>query len=168
METQEWTFDTAWRERAGAGQWDREPDKRQWLDDATQLPCLIVRNNMGALCGYVGVSKGHPWFGEGYDEVYDLADGLEVHGGLTFAGPCQTGGKICHVVEEGEDDDVWWLGFDCAHAGDYSPTANVDLRMMNTFLDGFSAGETYRDMDYVTFEVTGLAQQAGRAEEIRP
>ena len=43
----------------GPGPWQNEPDKRQWQDEATGLPCLIVRNSMGALCGYVGVSEGH-------------------------------------------------------------------------------------------------------------
>lgn len=61
METREYrTVDkSAW----GPGPWQDEPDKRQWQDEATGLPCLIVRNPAGALCGYVGVSKEHPAFG---------------------------------------------------------------------------------------------------------
>jgi hypothetical protein len=45
------------------GEWDDEPDKMQWQDEATGLPCLIVRGPVGALCGYVGVPEGHPCFG---------------------------------------------------------------------------------------------------------
>ena len=40
----------------GPGEWTDEPDKLQWVDEATGFDCLIVRNSLGALCGYVGVS----------------------------------------------------------------------------------------------------------------
>jgi len=66
------------------GVWDHEPDKVQWQDEDTGLPCLIVRNPVGALCGYVGVPEGRPCHGKEYDTV-----DVECHGGLTFAGPCQ-------------------------------------------------------------------------------
>jgi hypothetical protein len=42
-----------------AGEWDGEPDKLFWTDATTGLPCLIVRNRMGALCGYVAVDSTH-------------------------------------------------------------------------------------------------------------
>jgi hypothetical protein len=106
----------------GDGPWQNEPDKKQWVDEETGLPCLIVRNGHGALCGYVGVPNGHPWYGVSYDDVRVEGDEWpEVHGGLTFSDKCQEGGKICHKVEPGEPDDVWWLGFDCAHSGDMWP-----------------------------------------------
>lgn len=101
----------------GAGPWDIEPDKMQWRDEATGLPCLIVRNHGGAWCGYVGVADGHPLYRVGYSDVAKLpketlrqmleargvldlyADDLEkgdvrvesiidVHGGLTFSDDC--------------------------------------------------------------------------------
>lgn len=57
------------------GPWQSEPDKKQWLDKATDLPCLIVRGPVGALCGYVGVPKGHPAYGLHYDGIpQDKAD----------------------------------------------------------------------------------------------
>src|SRR4051812_17731696 len=103
----------------GPGAWDNEPDKKQWADPATGLACLIVRNAMGALCGYVGVPKGHPAYGKEYGSV-----DVDVHGGLTFSDKCSESssecGGICHVAPEGEDD-VWWLGFDCAHYMDLVP-----------------------------------------------
>ena len=69
----------------GTGSWQEEPDKKQWRDEATGLPCLIVRNHSGALCGYVGVPPEHRLYQSSYD-----ADGVdvEVHGGLTFASLC--------------------------------------------------------------------------------
>jgi hypothetical protein len=148
METIEYrTFDKrSW----GPGPWQGEPDKKQWQDETTGYPCLIVRNSAGALCGYVGVRKSHPNYEQGYEEpeVY-------VHGGLTFADRCQQEQHdcegICHKVAKGEDDDVWWFGFDCLHAGDSSPPVH----------DGrshFNYGE-YRDFAYVTSEVASLVDQ---------
>jgi hypothetical protein len=67
----------------GPGEWQDEPDKIQWQDADTGLPCLIVRGPSGSLCGYVGVAPGHPMHGKHYDAV-----DVEVHGGLTFARGC--------------------------------------------------------------------------------
>lgn len=67
----------------GDGAWQQEPDKKQWRDEATGLPCLIVRGPSGGLCGYVGVAPGHPLHGKDYDAV-----DADVHGGLTFAHGC--------------------------------------------------------------------------------
>lgn len=51
------------------GEWDHEPDKRQWQDEATGLPCLIVRQrDSGHLCGYVGVPKSHALHGRDYGQ----------------------------------------------------------------------------------------------------
>lgn len=58
------------------GEWDNEPDKVQWKTEAG-FPALIVRSQtFGALCGYVGVPKGHPAYEKHYDEV-----DVEIHGG---------------------------------------------------------------------------------------
>lgn len=40
-------------------EWDQEPDRKHWVQQG--LDCLIVRNLMGALCGYVGVPPSHPY-----------------------------------------------------------------------------------------------------------
>jgi hypothetical protein len=156
MKTQEWKFDDSRKRwmpetRDRKGPWDQEPDKRQWMSE-TGLPCLIVRNPYGALCGYVGVSRSHPWYGQNYEDVdSQLADEDEdyaVHGGLTFAGTC--GEKICHEVEPGEDDDVWWLGFDTAHGFDLIPGMHLELY----------EDEAYRDVAYVIAECEKLAALA--------
>jgi len=132
------------------GPWDSEPDKVQWTDPATGLPCLAVRNpRSGNWCGYVGVSSGHPAYHQGYDAV-----DVEVHGGLTFAGSCQENSpepRICHTPEPGEPDDVWWLGFDCAHVFDLSPAYKALLAPIT--------GDVYRSLGYVRWECTSLAQQ---------
>ena len=139
----------------GEGPWQSEPDKKQWLDEETGLPCLIVRNH-GAWCGYVGVSEGHPLFGKG-DEDADI----EVHGGITFTGACQdhrdeTEG-ICHRPSPGEPDHVWWLGFDCDHAWDLDPSRAVRERQRYGWEP--AKEEVYRDQAYVESECRKLAKQ---------
>lgn len=149
------------------GPWDDEPDKAQWSDEATGLPCLIVRHRRGNLCGYVGVPNGHPWYGKDYDNCEVLGDDPypDVHGGLTFAGPCQHSDDpsrfICHVPAPGEPDDVWWLGFDCAHAWDYSSMSDDPAWRARWAREPV---EVYRDFSYVQRECAKLAAQAMHAK----
>lgn len=145
MQSLEWTFTN--KSEWPAGPWHNEFDKRQWMDVETGLPCLIVRGPVGALCGYVGVPKGHPW----YKAHYDSCD-VEVHGGLTFAGLCQERDPehgICHIGDDGEDDHPWWLGFDCAHCDDLAPS----------YVRHYGNPGSYRDARYVAAEVEKLARQ---------
>lgn len=166
-----------------AGVWHNEPDKRQWIDEATGLPCLIVRHRYsGHLCGYVGVSPEHPLHGKSYDhrvkaDVGEIAihgeapaflpilcnawgeqDGtvsldalFTVHGGLTFAGGSHHGDDpsvgVCHQPGEGEPDNVWWFGFDCAHSGDLTEVYSGQRRGV------------YRTVEYVASECAELAKQ---------
>ena len=134
-----------------SGEWDDEPDKAQWTDE-TGFPCLAVRHGTsGHWCGYVGLPYGHPRHGHSYDEMYDL----DVHGGLTFSGPCDFSEDdskgVCHVPDEGEYYDLWWLGFDCAHFGDLSPGM---LQYGFPFHDA-----EYRTLEFVKAECGRLANQ---------
>lgn len=151
------------------GPWQAEPDKLQWTDEATGLPCLIKRGPVGALCGYVGVPEGHPYFQVDYTdsterEIAHHCDVpwcnpspehvLTVHGGITYSAVCQEGDEsesICHIPKPGEPEHVWWLGFDCAHAYDVSP---LFLGRLPVF-----EHQTYRDLAYVQAECTRLAAQ---------
>lgn len=138
------------------GPWDDEPDKVNWVDEVTDLDCLIVRNHMGALCGYVGVVPGHPWYEFGYDDV-----AVAVHGGLTFAARCHEsgdeGGSVCHRPRKGRPSDVWWFGFDCAHGWDRIPV----LEQLDPPL--FVEDAKYRDLAYVLTQVQLLAIQVRQA-----
>lgn len=155
MESLEWTYvdRTGWP----SGEWDGEPDQVQWQDEATGLPCLAKRNHRsGNWCGYVGVSEGHRYFEAKYDEPT-----VDVHGGLTYADFCEgePGKNICHLPVPGETDRVWWLGFDCAHSGDYSPRDKADERDRGgcfALIDGY---EQYRTLAYVKNQCHGLAAQ---------
>lgn len=132
----------------GDGPWQSEPDRAEWKDEATGLPCLAVRGPGGHWCGYVAVAPEHPLHGKDYNEA-DCA----VHGGLTYASECA--GQICHVPAPGEPDNVWWFGFDCAHCDDMSPA----------WRHAFSAEyrrlvkQKYRTLDYVKVNCTELARQ---------
>lgn len=156
------------------GEWTGEPDKVQWIDEATGLDCLILRNRIGALCGYVGIPAEHPWHGKGYSECvescnedwcYEHSPGgrVEVHGGLTYADACHEGvgdDAICHVPEPGRPDDVWWFGFDTAHACDLSP---YDVKRAeeeeHRYPWGLDRSDHYRNVEYVKNECASLAAQ---------
>lgn len=157
----------------GDGPWTEEPDKAQWVDPTTGLDCLIVRAHHGALCGYVGVPPGHPFHGV---SAWDSGpQHLAVHGGVNFSSACQEGPEdgpgVCHVPEPGRPVDVWWLGFDCAHAGDLAPTMRHQMdELMGPFHKRAPAGlvatgmtnflgEHYRTLPWVKREVTRLAVQ---------
>lgn len=147
----------------GEGEWQEEADKIQWEDESTHLPCLIVRSPNGALCGYVGVYKDHPFYKLDYCRCNEYTaspnDLVDVHGGLTWSDFCRNEKhSICHVVEANEDDKVWWLGFDCAHAGDLAPYADLHFR----------EGGIYRNMTYVKKGVERLAMQLKNIQEIGP
>ncbi len=157
------------------GPWMTEPDKVVWKT-AAGLPGMIVRNKSGNLCGYVAVTKGHPCYEDSYLSRYEKdADGeddynrplpnpvddLRVHGGITYGNKC--GGHICHVPEPGDPDDVWWLGFDCAHSGDWSWSDAApylkDLRKLPAPDGSPWPADVYRDLSYVRHEVESLAEQ---------
>ena len=145
------------------GPWDQEPDRVEFKT-AAGFPGLIVRHEIGHWCGYVAVPPGHPCHGHGYMSEYEKGadgwddydrpihnpvDSLSVHGGITYAEKCA--GDVCHVPEPGEPDDVFWLGFDCAHAWDLSPR---DWEHGRNWPD-----HHYRDAAYVRAECESLAEQ---------
>lgn len=135
------------------GDWHNEPDHLEF--ESHGHPCILHRANLGAWCGYVAVPPGHPWHGKDY---HDLEPHPEVHGGLTYADLCQ--GPVCHVQKAGEPDNVWWLGFDCAHLGDIVPGM---LAFSDRVPSGFSPFESYKTLGYVRAETERLAAQAATA-----
>lgn len=164
MESKSWT--TVDKSTWGDGPWQDEPDKAQWQDELTRLPCLMHRSrSSGGLCGYVGVPPGHPWYGVQHDAVGDDDAHVSVHGGLTFSDFCREGANesegICHVPGPGEPERVWWLGFDCGHSGDLSPAVNATLRELGheRRCRFGESHQTYRTLEYVKAQCARLAQQ---------
>lgn len=137
------------------GSWDNEPDKVHFIDEETNMDCLIVRvEGSGHLCGYVAVDETHPAFKANYNRVQ-----VDVYGGLTYGSICDEDGHICHVAQDGRPEHVFWLGFDHAHSGDLSPGYQGRF--------GLGGGEIYRDINYVRDGCQQLAKQLAEREPLR-
>lgn len=102
--------------------------------------CVVTFCYMGHRCGYVGIPSTHPLYGKEYSDYLDIkkedigdreVSGIiplfcacldkdervkidvyfQCHGGITYSG----GGENSEYPIA---SDLWWFGFDCAHAGD--------------------------------------------------
>lgn len=56
-------------------------------------------------CGYVGIPDSHKLARKSVDDL----GYLDCHGGVTYSEP---------FLQNCDDDDTWWIGFDCAHCFD--------------------------------------------------
>ena len=128
------------------GAWTKEPDAVVFQHRG--FWCAVARHaRQGNLVGYVRVPKGHPWYGVSDSQLYDAGANPDVHGGLTYT-----------AIGEDGDDAGWFLGFDCAHLGDFSPNPAYQFGSLS---DG-----VYRDVGYVYEECLSLARQAEKAEPL--
>jgi len=142
------------------GAWMDEPDRVEFRYNG--LDCLIVRNErMFNLCGYVALPKAHPFHKKGYDDM-----GYDVHGGLTYSDLCDDH-RICHATDDDKAEKAFWIGFDCAHGGDFVPGLEIVDRMIrektnSPFSQGILKSKSYtkyRDIEYVTKEIKDLVRQ---------
>lgn len=123
----------------------------------------VSHNTIGFRCGYVKISRGHPWWMMPYN---DLNEFINVHGGLTYAekGPP---GKIPKFSY------VWWIGFDCGHAYDAPDPELIPKRTFDSWelikqeTDGridtlglLSRGNVVRTQEYVEDECINIIKQA--------
>ena len=111
------------------GTWKYESDFEMWSYGNSELACMMVRQDRGFWCGYVGFDKTHPCFGEHHYEI-----DFDVHGGITHSG---------FFI----DKETWWLGFSCNQLGDLLPHFDKYREV----------GDVYRDERWVRREVEGLA-----------
>ena len=82
-----------------------------WTTKAGYPAVVVFRKNWkygGYRCGYVGIPLDHPLAGKWCGELDEC---MVVHGGITFSGD-----YVPHVYKRSKKR--WWIGFDCAHAGD--------------------------------------------------
>jgi hypothetical protein len=97
------------------GPWMSEPDRVDFHH--VGLPCLLLRHwELGNWTCYVGVPPGHPLYGLNYQQLQGRVDAPR---SICYSNKCF--GTICHVPAPGESDDIWWFGFDFAHASDLVP-----------------------------------------------
>lgn len=142
------------KETWGEGPWMREPDRLDF--EHAGFPCLLVRGPLGQWCGYVAMPPGHRLHGRDSSECDEA---VSVHGGITYADSCA--GHVCHVPKPGEPDNVWWLGFDFAHAYDFKPAMQAMRKLSGggpppqSLLDA----EHYWTMDEARAETERLADQ---------
>ena len=131
-----------------AGPWHDEPDRIDWVDPVTGVPCMMRRNDFGAWCGYVALPPTHPWAKLSRDE---MAPYPHCHGGLSFNDHWEDwnpeNGDRYRDVDIGTT--LPWIGFDCHHGLDLGPALLSDHSDEN---------RVYRDVQYVTAEVVYLAQ----------
>jgi hypothetical protein len=130
------------RKEWAAGPWDDEADAYRWT--AHGLECNLLRNQLGAWCGYVAVPETHPDYRVDY---YDLD--YDVHYGLTY-------GAESDWVKDGISyKRPFSFGFDCAHLGDLVPYTTA-----KHYRDyGISRDSTYRTVEWVATQTEWLAEQ---------
>jgi len=105
----------------------------------------VLSNSVGFRCGYVAIPSDHPWYELDYDT---LSTHCHCHGGLTFS-------EL--------SDSYWWIGFDCAHAGD-APDPQLSDRY---YRFGFVKDtDVIRDQAYVEAECLRICQQAKHAQDL--
>ena len=156
------------------------------------LRCVGIFADMGHRCGYVGVPVGHPLYAKGYSSYLKVTQNeiegepigdrgvisllslafsdsdfvnievyFDVHGGVTYSG----GGKESNYPVE---SDLWWIGFDCGHAGDAADIESVETyfkddkhvqRMLEKHLYSVYEGDVVRTKEYVQNQCKKLADQ---------
>lgn len=118
--------------------WLTEPNRVEFQYRGYQ--CLIRRNpSLKTLCGYVAIPKDSKFYNVNDDDA--ICDSLQVWGGITFAG------KISKT------DANFYLGFDCAHWGDYVP--GMEDLVQFTVDDS----KDYKDIAFVKNELRKLVKQ---------
>ena len=68
-------------------------------------------------CAYVAVDPKHPYYRMDYDTMFEKEIYLECHGGVTYT-------EHDKDTRSWGTQDLWWIGWDYAHAGDHD--ANYD------------------------------------------
>lgn len=145
--------------------WETEPDFLEFIDESTGYRCFIQRcPELKHLCGYVELPKEHKLYGKDYQSNEETFNKINVHGGVSYTGKknfsysltknClgKNSLEICFTVD-------YVVGFDCAHAGDYSPYS-LSLLGINRVI----GDDTYKDIEYVTNECKKLAKQLKELE----
>lgn len=154
----------------GEGPWLKEPGMEAVVEyNYKGFECLLRRSPVsGAWLAYVAIPLDSKWSNS------ILSDDLKVHGGITWN---YSGLPFSHSKEENKH----WLGFDCAHYGDYWPryralmksTAEIarfeDIPEVKQFSDLITSfrkptspreeGEVYRTLSFAKTQLRKLINQ---------
>lgn len=120
------------------------------------LRCLIERIMVaeneefcfgGHLCGYVRLPDNHPWID------IDIIDvNTNVYGGITFSD---------------ENEDGYWVGFDCAHSMDIVPSMQLDKaikKLRQKYPKFHLPNPNYKNIKFVEEECKKLVDEIRKAE----
>jgi hypothetical protein len=144
----------------GDGEWLKEPDKVDFT--YRDYECIVLRTCMkepyaekfhmfgGFLCGCVKIPNNHVFYCKPYDDI-----SVDCHYGLTF-------GKK-------DSQENYWIGFDCAHSGDYTPSTEK-LKKEDDYLSRLFPipkefkeyalfNPIYRNIDYCINECKSIVDQ---------
>lgn len=155
--------------------------EKDWITQSG-LRAVVIMSEMGHRCGYVGVAQEHPLYGAHYGDSHpaiaapeddepvgkrgiitllcatpermtspELA--FDVHGSITYSG----NGDGKYPTES----DLWWFGYDCAHAGDGRSPEFLEQqreRYPDSPIMWHDDGE-FRSLEYCIGECERLAQQ---------
>lgn len=123
------------------------------------FPCVVLFQPLGFRTGYVGLPKGHKYYGA----MYDLVP-VSCHCGLTY-GDYDLFGQ--------DDKDTYWIGFDCGHCCD-----GFDLEKLEEYFGNNSANQImsnyrklineeheFRTLEYVKENCIQIVEQLLEEEE---
>lgn len=158
----------------------RNTIEKDWTTESG-LRAVVMLTEMGHRCGYVGIPKEHPLCGVEYNErtpalkpnmtrstekmgpIQLLAAAckehdelntpeyvFEVHGGITFSG----NGRGEYPVPS----ELWWYGYDCAHAGDL-PEPDSHMGRIYAEMQFAERDGVIRTLDFCVAECESLASQ---------
>ena len=155
--------------------------------------CVVIFSKGGHRCGYVGITNKHPLYGKYHsdqclelnmknienDEIgkrgiipilcmdyENIENGVrpdcyfDVHGGITYSDDSDT-----YPVKS---DNLWWLGFDCAHCDDgkdldlalkYGLIDNKYYESMKEIENKYPTYGTIRSLSYCEQECKNLVDQ---------
>lgn len=99
---------------------------------------------------YVEIPITNKLFGKTYNEIYEMGVDIDVHGGLTYSRNHLFGGEM----------NKWFIGWDYAHAGDYSGYIKKypELSMLSIYDKKWTTEEIFDD-------VVNAIQQIKKEEE---
>jgi hypothetical protein len=164
--------------------------EKEW--EINGYKCVVVMTQLGHRCGYVGIPASHPLYGYTYGEkvpflekfkenlencevdmdkkgIFNILcyDGtitpsifLNVHGGITYS----NNDKNYPIA----NSNLWWYGFDCAHAGDAKDLEVLYIinqaiyEIENKFKD---EDDKLRTLEYCENECNSLANQLKALED---
>ena len=123
--------------------------------DYKGYPCVVLFMPMGFRNGYVGLPKGHKYYGVNYDEIP-----ISCHLGLTYSD---------YSLSMQDDKNTYWIGFDCGHCCDgydlekldeyFGEEPSVTNEIMRDWRRKTNEQHEFRTLDYVKAECMKIVDQ---------